>query len=92
MKNTFDEMDTMSAEEIEKIINKLEEHSFTKKCKKCKKGNYVLLDGYFSNIVYKRTKDLKYVKASYDGASMSIMCACKNCGHMDQYLIGYLLS
>ena len=89
MKNTFDEMDTMSAEEIEKIINKLEEHSFTKKCKK---GNYVLLDGYFSNIVYKRTKDLKYVKASYDGSSMSIMCACKNCGHMDQYLIGYLLS
>ena len=77
---------TLTKEQKDNIINKLQEKGIKSVCPMCGKNHFILGDGFFNNTIQ---SDLKSI--SLGGPSIpTIPIICSNCGFISQHALGVL--
>jgi ribosomal protein S27AE len=79
-------MDLVTQEMKQKIVAALTERGATLDCPRCGNGNFILLDGYFRNIVQ---PDVMNFHLDGNGVP-SVVTICDRCGFMSQHALGIL--
>lgn len=79
-------MDTLSQEEINKILEELKKRGVSKMCPMCGNPHFSIAPAYFVNLLQPSVSNL-----SLSGKSIpSIPIICTNCGFISQHAIGVL--
>jgi ribosomal protein S27AE len=79
-------MQQLSPEQRQKIVEIFKQKGVTLKCPMCGNSKFILIDGYFTNLLQ---GDLKYY--TIGGTSIpTIAATCSNCGFISQHSLGIL--
>jgi thymidine kinase len=79
-------MEKLSAEQLQKIVDKLSELKAVRPCPRCGNPTFTIMDGFLSHPVQQSLKNM-----TIGGPSIpSIVAICNKCGYMSQHALGTL--
>lgn len=79
-------MQQMSDDMKRRIIERLRERGATKSCPRCGSESFVLVEGFFTDVIQEDTKGLVFGGP----AVPSVVLVCERCGYLSQHALGAL--